>query len=202
MTNPVQQTSSQAPYSLEAEQALLGALLLEPRAFLSVASFLNNDDFFRAAVLKSRKDKIAELEAAKKERPALLKNQREAVQLIKKKGELTARTFNLFTVKEINCLLKWKNVKTKSKLKDDIVDALVDIVPTHLILTGVGCTALAFNFGELQPKAVGLFSTGAIVVKVFQNECARILRRSWWCYCAEPWGKVDQETGVVAHFRW
>lgn len=46
MTNPTQQTSSQAPYSLEAEQALLGALLLEPRAFLSVAAFLNNEDFF------------------------------------------------------------------------------------------------------------------------------------------------------------
>jgi len=47
MTNQPQQAQvQQAPYSLEAEQALLGALLLEPRAFLSVAAFLNNDDFF------------------------------------------------------------------------------------------------------------------------------------------------------------
>jgi len=46
MTNQPQQAQSQAPYSLEAEQALLGALLLEPRAFLSVAAFLTNEDFF------------------------------------------------------------------------------------------------------------------------------------------------------------
>ncbi len=46
MTNQSQQAQAQAPYSLEAEQALLGALLLEPRSFLSVAAFLNNDDFF------------------------------------------------------------------------------------------------------------------------------------------------------------
>ena len=41
-----QQTQLQAPMSQEAEQALLGAILLEPQAFLSVASFLTADDFF------------------------------------------------------------------------------------------------------------------------------------------------------------
>ena len=40
------QTQLQAPMSLEAEQALLGAILLEPKAYLSVASFLAADDFF------------------------------------------------------------------------------------------------------------------------------------------------------------
>jgi len=41
-----QRTPLQAPMSQEAEQALLGAILLEPKAFLSVASFLKAEDFF------------------------------------------------------------------------------------------------------------------------------------------------------------
>ena len=40
------QTQLQVPMSLEAEQALLGSILLEPRAFFSVASFLAGGDFF------------------------------------------------------------------------------------------------------------------------------------------------------------
>ena len=36
----------QLPMSLEAEQALLGAILLEPKSYLSIAAFLNGDDFF------------------------------------------------------------------------------------------------------------------------------------------------------------
>ncbi len=40
------QSQLQIPASLEAEQALLGAILLQPRAFLSIAAFLEGDDFF------------------------------------------------------------------------------------------------------------------------------------------------------------
>ena len=39
-------THLQAPMSQEAEQALLGSILIEPKAFLSVASILTADDFF------------------------------------------------------------------------------------------------------------------------------------------------------------
>ena len=46
MTNPVSQPQLQVPVSLEAEQALLGAILLEPKAFLNIASFLTGDDFY------------------------------------------------------------------------------------------------------------------------------------------------------------
>jgi len=46
MTNPVPQPQLQVPASLEAEQALLGAILLEPAAFLHIATFLNGDDFY------------------------------------------------------------------------------------------------------------------------------------------------------------
>ncbi|MDK3158946.1 replicative DNA helicase [Anaerolineae bacterium CFX9] len=37
---------SQAPFSQEAEEAVLGAILISPETFLSVASFLKKDDFF------------------------------------------------------------------------------------------------------------------------------------------------------------
>jgi len=46
MTNPVPQPQLQVPASLEAERALLGAILLEPKAFLNIASFLEGDDFY------------------------------------------------------------------------------------------------------------------------------------------------------------
>ena len=46
MTNPVPQPQLQVPASLEAEQALLGAILLEPKTFLNIATFLNGDDFY------------------------------------------------------------------------------------------------------------------------------------------------------------
>ena len=36
----------QAPYSQEAEEAVLGAVMANPESFLAVASFLNADDFF------------------------------------------------------------------------------------------------------------------------------------------------------------
>ncbi len=45
MTNPVPQPQLQVPASHEAERALLGAILLEPKAFLNIASFLEGDDF-------------------------------------------------------------------------------------------------------------------------------------------------------------
>ncbi len=46
MADQLTQTHLQIPASLEAEQALLGAILLEPKAFLNIASFLDGDDFF------------------------------------------------------------------------------------------------------------------------------------------------------------
>ncbi len=46
MDYQAQQTQWQAPMSLEAEQALLGSILLDSQAFLSVASFLTAEDFF------------------------------------------------------------------------------------------------------------------------------------------------------------
>ena len=39
-------TDQSAPYSQEAEEAVLGAVIVNPNAFLTVASFLNKDDFF------------------------------------------------------------------------------------------------------------------------------------------------------------
>ena len=46
MMNPASQPQLQAPVSLEAEQALLGAILLDPKAFLNIASFLTGEDFY------------------------------------------------------------------------------------------------------------------------------------------------------------
>lgn len=46
MDHQAPHTHLHAPMSQEAEQALLGAILLEPRVYLTVASFLSAEDFF------------------------------------------------------------------------------------------------------------------------------------------------------------
>ncbi len=46
MEYPAPSTQLQLPMSLEAEQALLGAILIQPTAFLSVAATLTGEDFF------------------------------------------------------------------------------------------------------------------------------------------------------------
>ena len=40
------QSLTTAPYSQEAEEAVLGAVLTNPNAFLSIAAFLRAEDFF------------------------------------------------------------------------------------------------------------------------------------------------------------
>ena len=85
----------------------------------------NSHEFFRAQVLKDRKEEIAALEDKKKDRPVVLKRQKAAALLIRKKGELTHDTFGEFTCKEINVLLKWKGVKGESDRKKDIIDTYV-----------------------------------------------------------------------------
>ncbi len=46
MTNSPNPSSSIAPYSQEAEEAVIGAVLINPEMYLTVASFLKADDFF------------------------------------------------------------------------------------------------------------------------------------------------------------
>lgn len=46
MTDQVHPLQQSVPFSQEAEEAVLGAVLLDPNSFLNVASFLNPDDFF------------------------------------------------------------------------------------------------------------------------------------------------------------
>ncbi len=46
MTNQFTPTQLHIPASLEAEQALLGAILLQPKSFLNIAAFLEGEDFY------------------------------------------------------------------------------------------------------------------------------------------------------------
>lgn len=46
MTNPAQPFQQNSPYSQEAEEAVLGAVLVNPHAFLNISAFLHPEDFF------------------------------------------------------------------------------------------------------------------------------------------------------------
>ena len=43
----VAESQRMAPHSIEAEEAVLGSLLIDPDAILRVASFLKGEDFYR-----------------------------------------------------------------------------------------------------------------------------------------------------------
>jgi replicative DNA helicase len=44
--DPITHTEVQAPHSREAEEAVLGAVLINPEAYYDIAQFLQPDDFF------------------------------------------------------------------------------------------------------------------------------------------------------------
>ena len=86
----------------------------------------NSNEFFQARELKRREPEIKALEAKKKSTILYAKEQVEAVQLIKKKGELTYLREKDFTIPEIEKLLKWKKIpKAKLKRKEDMIEAYV-----------------------------------------------------------------------------
>ena len=75
--------------------------------------------------MKKRDEEIAKMEEAKKQRGLYCKDQKGAVLLLRKKGELTAETEKAFTLPEVKMLLKWKKVKPQSSKKRDLVDAYI-----------------------------------------------------------------------------
>ena len=65
------------------------------------------------------------MEKQKKECGEYCKEQRGAVLLLMKKGELTEETEKKFTIPELKMLLKWKKVKPPSSKKRAMVDAYI-----------------------------------------------------------------------------
>lgn len=84
---------------------------------------LNSDDYFKAAELKDRENKIKAMEDIKKERGKYCANQFAAIQMIQKKGELTYATESSFTMPEIKTMLKWKKIKQTGTKRHNIIDA-------------------------------------------------------------------------------
>jgi hypothetical protein len=87
---------------------------------------INSDEFFKARELKMREPQIKAMEDLKQKKIAYCDTQVAAVRLIKQKGELTWDREKLFTVKDIDTLLKWKKVKPNSKRKKDLIEAYCD----------------------------------------------------------------------------
>lgn len=86
---------------------------------------MNSDDFFRAKALAQRDSQIKELEKQKADRKKMIDDQRDAVKILRSKGELTHDTEKKFTLAECRTLLKYRKggPKPASLKKADIVDA-------------------------------------------------------------------------------
>ena len=63
------------------------------------------------------------MEEAKRARGKYCKDQKEAILLIRKKGELTSLGDRKFTIPEIKIMCKWKKAKPKSARKEDLIEA-------------------------------------------------------------------------------
>jgi hypothetical protein len=115
------------PHSKERVKAIKNCKTAGQMFFATGGKHLNSDEFFLARELKKRDGEIKEMEAKKAERAKYCKEQKNAVLMIRKKGELTVSTEKHFTVQEIKTLLHWKKAKQPSSTKKrDLVNAYLD----------------------------------------------------------------------------
>ena len=113
------------PQSKDRIKAIKSAKTAGQLFFATGGKHLNSNEFFQAQESKKRDAKIKEMEKQKKERGEYCKEQRGAVLLLMKKGELTEETEKKFTIPELKMLLKWKKVKPPSSKKRAMVDAYI-----------------------------------------------------------------------------
>jgi hypothetical protein len=111
------------PNTLDRQQAMKKATSAGQTFHATGGGHLNSDDFFKAAELKARENKIKAMEEVKSERDKYCKNQWAAIRLIKLKGELTLDTEKAFTLPEVKIMNKWKMIKTTGTKKRELVEA-------------------------------------------------------------------------------
>ena len=114
------------PHSKECIDAIKKAKTAGQMFFATGGRHINTNEFFQSKTLLERHVAIKAMEDAKKARAKYCKEQLEAVQMLKSKGELTHLTEKNFTLPEIKTLLKWKKVKPASSKKRDLVDAYIE----------------------------------------------------------------------------
>jgi hypothetical protein len=114
-----------APQSKARIQAIKDAKTAGQLFFATGGRHINTNEFFQAKEIKRREDLIAKMEDAKNQRRKYAEDQMAAVKLIKKKGELTLQTVNLFTNPEVKTLLWWKKVKAEGTRKKELVEAYI-----------------------------------------------------------------------------
>ena len=113
------------PHSKERIQAIYKAKTSGQHFYVTGGRHINTAEFFQADTLKSREAELKVMEDKKKERMAYIKVQKQAVLMIRKKGDLTFLNEKQFTLAEVKILLKWKKVKTKSTKKEELVEAYI-----------------------------------------------------------------------------
>jgi hypothetical protein len=115
-----------APVSVERVKAIKEAKTTGQLFYATGGRHANSEEFFKARELKKREPEIHKMEEQKKARIKYMKEQREAIMMIKEKGELTHDSVKRFTLPEIATLLKWKKVKMPaSKKKAELVETYI-----------------------------------------------------------------------------
>jgi hypothetical protein len=95
-----------APQTEARVQAIKNAKTAGQLFFATGGRHINTDDFFHARELKRREDLISKAEESKSQRAKYCKDQKDAVLLIRQKGDLTLKNDGKFTIPEIKMLLR------------------------------------------------------------------------------------------------
>ena len=110
------------PQSNERIQVIKLAKTAGQMFYATGGKHMNTNEFFKAKKLLSNDALVKALEAKKKARAKTIIEQKEAVMMIRQKGDLTSINHKDFTLTEVKALLKWKKVKSKSTKKKDLVE--------------------------------------------------------------------------------
>ena len=113
------------PQSNERIQAIKRAKTAGQMFYATGGKHVNTNEFFKAKKLLSNDALIKALEAKKKARAKTIIEQKEAVMMIRQKGDLTSINHKDFTLTEVKALLKWKKVKSKSTKKKELIEEYI-----------------------------------------------------------------------------
>jgi hypothetical protein len=106
------------PQSNERIQAIKRAKTAGQMFYATGGKHVNTNEFFKAKKLLSNDALIKALEDKKKAHAKTVIEQKDAVMMIRQKGDLTSINHKDFTLTEVKALLKWKKGQVKVHQKE------------------------------------------------------------------------------------
>ena len=153
------------PNSKERIKAIKDAKTAGQLFYATSGQHINSDEFFKAKALAVREAKLKDMKDRKTEREKICKEQKSAIMMIRKKGDLTSLNGKSFSATEIKILLRWKGlVPSHYKKKEDMQEAYITtpkpkITKSWTRLEEAALHELMEETVEMKETAVGVATT-------------------------------------------